>query len=92
MKYILLLILFASCVKTKEYIQKPTCYHFLVLSDKYDGEMIYLRTDTLNTQWEQTSGTLTNYVCNDDTAMFYKVNPLVGCESGWQRFRYIKSN
>jgi hypothetical protein len=81
-----------ACTKDKQYIQKPTCYPFLFLSDKMDGELRYIRTDTLHTQWPQTSGTLTNYLCDDDTALFHAKLDTVGCiGGGYQTFRYIKA-
>ncbi len=79
-----LLLILSSCKKS-DYVQKPTCFRYLELSDKWDGEMIYMRTDTI---WP--NNRLSQIACNDDTAIFYKTFPLTGCAGGWQQFRYIK--
>ncbi len=82
----LLAITMTSCTKG-DYIQKPTCFRYLELSDKWDGEMIYMRTDTI---WANDPHS--QIACNDDTAIFYKTFPLTGCATGWQQFRYIKQS
>jgi hypothetical protein len=89
MRYLILLlgviVMLFSCSKNGEYIQKPTCYRYLELSDKYNGELIYLRTDTL---WPQ--GRYNNVACGDDTLKLMKIFPLEGCDNGgFQRMRYL---
>lgn len=81
---VILSILFFSC--TKEYIENPTCRRYLELSDKYDGEMHFLRTDTL---WP--NGRIANEVCDSDLLRLKNYVPFVeGCTTGgYQEFRYV---
>jgi hypothetical protein len=79
---ILLVLALASC--TKEYIEQPTCYRYLELSDKYDGEMVYLKTDTL---WP--GGRQSTYACDDELKKIENYKPHAeGCEQGYQVIRY----
>ena len=72
----------ASC--TKEYIETPSCYRYLELSDKYDGEMVYVHTDTL---WP--NGRYNNVVCGADVDRLQSfVGKPEGCTGGWQMVRY----
>ncbi len=81
---ILVIILLNSCTKG-DYIKKPTCFRYLELSDKWDAELNYQKTDTI---WP--NNRLSQIVCDDDTSIFYTSFPLTGCITGWQQFRYIK--
>jgi len=88
MRYLVLfgiIVMLFSCSKNGEYIQRPTCYRYLELSDKYNGELIYLRTDTIYPQ-----GVYNNVACGDDTMKLMQSFPLEGCENGgFQQMRYL---
>lgn len=84
--YLLIPLFLASC--TKEYIQKPTCFFYMMTSDKFTGEMIPIRTDTI---W--TSGTVGvfSYACDSMVDRLEEANRTatpVGCENGYQIFHY----
>jgi hypothetical protein len=78
------LIMFSSC--TKEYVQNPTCFRYIELSDKYNSEMIFIKTDTL-----YPSGKLETYACGEDVEKIQNYVPrMQGCETGgYQVFRYV---
>jgi len=68
-----------SC--TKQYSENPTCRRYLELIDKFDGEMIYLRTDTL-----YPNGINSNYACDSELLKLINYVPRIeGCENGWQK-------
>ena len=82
---LVLIVMLFSCSKNGDYIQKPTCYRYLELSDKYDGELIYIRTDTIFP-----NGIYNNVVCNEDTLKLINFKgKMEGCGSGWQQIRYL---
>lgn len=74
-----------SCSKS-DYIEHPTCRRYIEVSDKFDGDMNYIRTDTL---WP--NGRIANEVCNADLDSMRAYVPNVeGCPTGgYQEFRYL---
>jgi hypothetical protein len=81
---ILFTVLLFSCGCTKQYSENPTCRRYLELIDKFDGEMIYLRTDTL-----YPNGRISNYACDSELMKLINYQPKIeGCENGWQKVYY----
>jgi len=83
-KLIPLLLIVISCSKNGEYIQKPTCYRYMQITERWDGEMIPLKPDT-----SFPGGELSSVLCNNDTLIAYRTFPKEGCAGGWQQIRYI---
>lgn len=81
-----MLLCATSC--TKSYEQKPTCFKYLELSDKFNSEIVYDHTDTL---WPSGIKGLPAYVCGDDIAKLESfVGDTTGCTTGgYQSFRYV---
>jgi hypothetical protein len=84
---ILFTVLLFSCGCTKEYIEKPSCFKYAMLSDKFSGELIYEHTDTI---WSSGIHGTFSYCCDKDTMMFNQKPDTIGCENGYQCFRYVK--
>lgn len=75
----------SSC--TQEFVPAPpTCQRVYELSDKYDSDTLFIKTDTL---WPW--GRYANVFCKSDTLIFSQFNDsLHGCEpQGYQRTRYV---
>jgi hypothetical protein len=84
--FFLIVILLASC--TKEYIEKPTCFYYMELSDKFTGDLKPIRVDTI---WTSGVPGVLNYACGTDIDKMEQTNKnpyLEGCESGWQIIHY----
>jgi len=84
--YLLIPLFLASC--SKEYVQHPTCFFYMETSDKFTGEMVPIRTDTI---WTSGVPGRLNYACDEEVTKLEEANRNaipVGCESGFQIIHY----
>lgn len=88
MKQILFVMILALFSCTKQYIENPTCFKFMELSDKFTGEMVPIRVDTL---WTSGVPGVLSYACGADVNKLEQANRDAhpeGCESGFQIIHY----
>jgi len=84
MKLFLIICTLALAACTKEYVQRPTCYRYLEIVKRWDGEMRPLTPDTLYPSSRQAS-----IVCDDDTTRLLNFQgKFEGCSGGWQQVTY----
>jgi hypothetical protein len=75
---ILFTVLLFTCSCTKQYEQKPTCFRYMELHKRFDGELRYVATDTV-----YPSGKLASIACGDDIARLQNyVDSTHGCIGG----------
>jgi hypothetical protein len=68
-----------SCNKN-DYIESPTCYKYIELSEKFDSELKYTHTDTL---WPSGIHGVLSYACDNELQKLLKYVPdTVGCLTG----------
>jgi hypothetical protein len=92
MKKILIICSFALVGCTKEYLEKPTCFRYLEVTDKWTSEVrptSAMKADRVDTLWP--NGRVANVVCDGEVDRLQKIDlDTIGCNSGgWQSTRYV---